>query len=322
MARTTVGILRGGTSSEYDLSLKTGAAMLSALPDEKYETRDILIDKGGTWHLRGMPVEPARALSQVDVVLNALHGGVGEDGTVQRLLTRAGVPYAGSRALSAGLALHKVRSREILQREDIPMPRAVSFSLENRMNTQEMADAVFSSFGPPYMVKPPSEGSSRGIHYAKTIIELPDAIGDCLDEYAAALVEEYLFGAHATIGLIEGYRGEELYALPPVHLDLPANVLYYDPYAEDAGEIRHIVPSNFSQGIKKRIAEIARTAHQALKLAHYSDADFIVTKRGPVLLEVNTSPHLHERAAIPQMLEAVGSSLREFLEHVIHLARR
>src|SRR3989338_464418 len=100
MSRMSVGILRGGTSKEYELSLKTGAAMMAALPEEQYETRDILIDKQGLWHLRGTPATPARALSQVDVVLNALHGGVGEEGTVQRILERAGVPYAGSRALS------------------------------------------------------------------------------------------------------------------------------------------------------------------------------------------------------------------------------
>ena len=79
MARTSVGILRGGTSSEYNLSLKSGAAMLAALPEDRYDTRDIFIDKRGYWHLRGAPVDAARALSQIDVVLNALHGGAGED---------------------------------------------------------------------------------------------------------------------------------------------------------------------------------------------------------------------------------------------------
>src|SRR3989344_3801515 len=109
MARTVVGVLRCGTSNEYDLSLKTGAAMLNALPDDSYDARDILIDKRGLWHARGVPVEPARALSQVDVVLNALHGGVGEDGTVARVLERAGVPYTGSGPMQLALSLNKLR---------------------------------------------------------------------------------------------------------------------------------------------------------------------------------------------------------------------
>src|SRR3990167_870611 len=109
MSRTSVGVLRGGTSNEYNLFLKTGAAMLQALPEERYETRDIFIDKSGMWHLRGMPVDSSRALSQVDVVLNGLHGGVGEDGTVQRLLARSGVGFSGSRAQGSWGFLNKIR---------------------------------------------------------------------------------------------------------------------------------------------------------------------------------------------------------------------
>src|SRR3989338_8932936 len=131
MSRTIVGVLRGGTSSEYDLSLRTGAAMLSSLPEEKYDTRDIFIDKRGYWHLRGTPVTPARALAQVDVVLNALHGGVGEDGSVVRILERAGVPYVGARPSASAMTLNKIRAREALQKANIRMPRAVSFTLSN-----------------------------------------------------------------------------------------------------------------------------------------------------------------------------------------------
>jgi D-alanine-D-alanine ligase len=317
-----VGVLRGGTSSEYTISLKSGAAILSALPEESYTTRDILIDKSGIWYLRGMHADPTRALSQVDMVLNALHGGIGEDGTIQRILERMGIPYAGSRASSAGLSLNKVRAREILQEAGIPMPRAFAFNLRNQMGTHEMAEAVFSLLGPPYILKPPTEGSSRGIRHVQTISALPDAIGDALDEYGAVLVEEYLVGEHATMGIIENFRNELLYTLPPAHIDLPKGVWYFDPQAEGEARARHFVPSSFSFEIKKRMSDIAQKAHLALGLAHFSDADFVITRRGPYLLELNASPVLHEGASFPLMLEAVGSSVREFLEHSISLARQ
>ncbi|KKW47275.1 MAG: D-alanine-D-alanine ligase [Candidatus Kaiserbacteria bacterium GW2011_GWA2_58_9] len=262
MSRTIVGVLRGGTSGEYPLSLKTGAAMMAALPEERYETRDILIDREGMWHLRGMPATPARALSQVDVVLNALHGGVGEDGTVQRILDRTGIPYAGSRALSAGLSLNKIRAREVLQGAGIPMARAVSFSLDNRMSTQDMAEAIFETFGPPYVVKPPAEGSSRGIRIAKTVIELPETLADTLDEYGVVLVEEYLSGAHATAAIVEHFRDEPLYVFPPAHTDLAKGTWYFDPYGEEDGA-EHVVPSRFPHDIKRRIADIARSARSS-----------------------------------------------------------
>ena len=322
MTRTSVGVLRGGTSSEYNLSLKTGAAILAALPEDRYDTRDIFIDKRGYWHLRGQPVDAARALSQIDVVLNALHGGVGEDGSVQRILARAGVPYAGSSAQGTALALNKIRAREVLQQAGIRMPRAVSFSLNNDLNTGEMARLVFSEFSPPYIVKPPSDGASAGIRVASTLLELPDAIGDVLDAFGAALVEEYVRGHDATVGVVENFRNEQLYALPPVHVVAPAGSRHILPAHHEEALLVHVVPSNFSQSEKKALVEAARAAHRALGLAHFSRADFILTPRGVYLLEVNAIPGLYQGAAFPPALESVGSSVREFLEHAIKLATR
>lgn len=320
MARTIVGVLRGGASSEYDLSLKTGAAMVAALPEERYEVRDIFIDKSGLWHLRGMPADPARALSQIDVVLNALHGGVGEDGTVQRILQRASVPYAGSTALSSGLSLNKIRAREILQRAGIRIPRAAIFSLKDGLNTAQMARSVFEQFGPPYVVKPPSEGASHGIIVAADLRALPDALGDVLNQFSAALVEEFIRGRQASVGIIENFRGRELYALPPALLVLPDGAKVLESAHYEEGTLRHMVPSDFTHDEKRALMDIARAAHRALDLAHFSRADLIVTPRHIYLLEVNAIPGLYPGASLPPMLEAVGSSVREFLEHAIMLA--
>ncbi|MBI5457276.1 ATP-grasp domain-containing protein [Candidatus Kaiserbacteria bacterium] len=322
MARTSVGILRGGTSSEYDLSLKTGAAMLAALPEDRYDTRDIFVDKRGYWHLRGAPVDASRALSQIDVVLNALHGGVGEDGTVQRILERAGVPYAGARPQGASLSLNKVRAREALQRAGIRMPQAVSFTLGNELTTGEMAQFTFSQFGPPYVVKPVQEGSSTGIRMAMTPLELPDVIGDVLDAFGAALVEQYIRGEEANVGVIEDFRNEELYVLPPAQVVLPEGSRFIEPSHHHEGTLRHTVPSNFTHAQKQAIAELARAAHRALGLSHFSRADMILTPRTVYLLEVDTIPGLYPGASFQPMLESVGSSVPEFLEHAIKLAMR
>ena len=322
MARTSVGILRGGTSSEYDLSLKSGAAMLAALPEERYDVRDIFIDKRGYWHLRGAPVDAARALSQIDVVLNALHGGVGEDGTVQRILERAGVPYAGARPQAASLSLNKIRAREALQQAGIRMPRAISFTLNNALSTGEMSHLVFSQFGPPYVVKPPQEGASMGIRFATTLLELPDLLGDVLDAYGAALVEEYIRGEEASVGIIEDFRGEELYVLPPAHVVVPDGVGFQEFAHHQEGSLRHNVPSNFTQAEKQAIADLARAAHRALGMSHFSRADVILTPRTVYLLEVNAIPGLYPGASFPPMLESVGSSVPEFLQHAIKLAMR
>lgn len=322
MARTIVGVLRGGTSNEYNLSLKTGSVILDSLPEEKYETRDIFIDRDGMWHARGLAIEAPRALAQIDVVLNGLHGGVGEDGTVQRVLERSGVAYAGSRARGCGLSLNKTLAREILGKAGIRMPRAVSFTIGNQLSTRDMAEAVFSQFGPPYIVKPQSEGASYGIRIAENLIELPDAIGDVLDEFASVLIEEFVRGEQVSAGVIENFRGQELYALPPLHVLLPSGsrMITYDTHEKSLAS--HSCPSNLSRAEKQAIEDMARRAHRALGLSHFSRADIILTRRGPYLLEVNALPGFYSGASFPAMLNAVGSSTKEFIEHAVGLAKK
>src|SRR3989338_7571606 len=101
MRGTVVGVLRGGPSREHEVSLKTGAAILANLSPERFLARDIYIDKAGTWHERGRPLDPARALRGVDVAMIGLHGEYGEDGQVQKLLEQFGVPYTGANSFGS-----------------------------------------------------------------------------------------------------------------------------------------------------------------------------------------------------------------------------
>lgn len=320
MVRTIVGVLRGGASSEYDLSLKTGSAIMNALPENEYDVRDIFIDKEGYWHARGMRTEPLRTIAQVDVVINGLHGGAGEDGRVQRILDSAGIPYTGSDAVSSALSLNKIQAGMVLKKAGIHMPQAVGFTLSSDMHTGEMAHTVFSYFGPPYIVKPGNEGASHGIQFVATIIDLPNVLADVLDAFGSALVEEFIRGEEATVGIIEEFRGEELYALPPARVMYPEESPYLH-FDHHRGDIGYIVPSEFSGLEKQALIDAARAAHRVLGLSDFSRTDFIVTKRGPYLLEVNALPGLHEKAAFPHMLTSVGATLTDFLKHSVQLVR-
>jgi D-alanine-D-alanine ligase len=327
MTRTIVGVLRGGTSNEYDLSLKTGAAILSALPEDRYESRDILIDRQGVWYSRGMPSTPAAALARADVILNAVHGGIGEDGTIGRILARTGIPYAGSTPHASSLAFHKGRARETLLRSGIRMPQGVTFTASEDLDFAEMANVAFRQFSPPYMVKPATDGASHGIILARTILELPDAIALVLQAYGAAVVEEFIRGHDASVGVMERFRGQDLYALPPAHMIAPQGSRFIHSALHRDQGLKHAVPSSFSHEEKRALTDAARRAHQALGLSHFSRADFVVAPTRPgqqprvYLLEVNAIPGLYPGASFPPMLQSVGSSVQEFAEHAIHLAQ-
>ena len=324
MTRTIVGVLRGGNSREYDLSLKTGAAVMNALPESKYAVRDVLIDKKGIWHIQGRPAEPARVLHGVDVVFNAMHGGIGEDGTIARIVARAGVPYTGARPEASALSLNKAQARRRMREAGIRMPRAVSFGIPDDLTTGDLAKMVFQQFGPPYVVKPVSSGFSDGVLYVATLNDLPDAIGDTLDAYGTALVEEFVRGREVSVGIVDGFRGENVYALPPTEIVCADEGLIITPRAWREGMLRITCPSESHHATLHRalLLDMARKAHSTLGLSGYSTADFIVTSRGPYLLEVDALPGLYQEAPFPSMLGAVGATLPEFVEHTLYRARR
>ncbi|MEK7628159.1 MAG: ATP-grasp domain-containing protein [Patescibacteria group bacterium] len=324
MHTTAVGVFRGGTSNEYDISLKTGAAVMQALPEDRYRVCDILVDKQGAWHVRGLPTNPMRALSQIDVVFNAVHGGVGEDGTLARIWEQAHMPYTGSRPAASLLSLNKIRANAVLKNAGIPVARAAGCMVHpgEHIDVYRAAREIFSQFGPPYVVKPHTDGASHGILVAPTFSELPDALAQIIAQYGAVLVEEMLYGEEVVVGVIEGFRDMSLYALPAAHVIKPAGKRIVEPAFYRNGSLRFDVPAQtFQYDARKQIQDLSRQAHETLGLSHHSTVEFIVTKHGPYLIEVNSIPMLHEYAPLPAMLESVGSSTRELAEHVLALAR-
>jgi D-alanine-D-alanine ligase len=316
--QTIVGVLRGGPSREHEVSLQTGAAMLKNLLEERYVARDIYIDKEGQWHDRGRVSTPERILRQVDVVLNGLHGEYGEDGEVQKVLERFGVPYAGSDSFGSYLAMHKVMSK-------MPAREAGLFTpdfrhIERAEEVEEAAHDIIRTFHQPVVVKPVGWGSSISVSVVGGYAPVLAAITDLFEQGApSVLVEEYLRGREATVGVVEGLRGEALYVLPTVEIIPPEDDFYsYD--SKYSGATRHECPGGFSRVATEELQRIAKVMHRELGLRHYSRSDFIVTPKGVYYLETNTLPGLTQESNLPMGLAAVGVSAPDFLSHLVNLA--
>lgn len=322
MARMHVGVLRGGPSREYDVSLLSGSAVLQHLSEEKYATRDIFVDRSGQWHLHGRPVEPERTLRGIDVVFNAMHGEYGEDGTVQHFLDTHRIPYTGSGRMGAALAIHKARAKERIQSlEGVRLLPHVTLYREAVGDAyHETARDIFTRFGPPYIIKPLASGSSLGVTLVETVADLPDYIFDAFEEHDALIVEPYIRGKEATCGVIEKLRDERIYALPPIEIIVPEGKLLWDYNAKYDGVTTEVCPGNFTYGEKERMQRAARAAHESLGLRDYSRSDFIVAPSGIYFLEVNTLPGLPPVSLFPKAVEAVGMTFPDFLDHLVQLA--
>lgn len=314
---TRIAVLRGGPSSEHDISLLSGANIIENLQREPYSTVDIFIDKNGQWHVRGVPMEPERALSGVDVAFNILHGKYGEDGSVQKILERAGIPYTGAGPFGSALSLNKALSKELLQKHGVKMPKHKVLNVSPHLE-REAAEA-FRSFAPPVIVKPASAGSSDGITLAKTFQEFWDGVKKAFELSPQVLVEEFIQGKEATAGVVEGLRGEKLYAMLPIEIVPPPKAAFFDREVKYNGETEERVPGNFSREETAELQRLARLAHEALSQSGYSRSDFIVSPRGVYFLELNSAAGvgMTKESLVPKALKAAGVSVEEFLDHVI-----
>jgi D-alanine-D-alanine ligase len=316
--QTIVGVLRGGPSREHEVSLKTGAAMLANLSEEQFAARDIYIDRKGVWHDRGRSIAPERVLRQVDVVLNGLHGEYGEDGEVQKVLERFGVPYTGTDSFGSYLAMHKLMSKTCAQEAGLLTP-AFAY-VEEAGESAEVALTIIRTFRQPVVVKPVGWGSSVGVSIVGGYQPVHSAIEKLFTDGAqSVLVEEYIKGKEATAGVVEDLRGESLYALPPIEI-LPPERDFFSYGAKYSGETREVCPGHFSRVIAEELRRAAKLMHRALNLRDYSRSDFIVAPKGIYYLETNTLPGLTTESLLPKSLAAVGVKFSDFLSHLVNRA--
>lgn len=319
MHGTVVGILRGGPSREHEVSLRTGHAIINSLPRERYTVHDIFIDRHGNWHVRGLRTTPGKALSNIDVAIIALHGEYGEDGEVQKLLERFGIPYTGSDSFASFQAMHKVLAKEKARGAGVKVPK-YQF-IEREEDAPEMVKEIIRTYSQPVIVKPPRWGSSVGVTAPTGYQPVHQAVTGLLSQDShGALVEEFVRGREASVGVIERIRGEELYALPPVEIIPPASEPFFTYEAKYSGESQEIAPGRFPKETMRELQELAIRLHRELGLRHYSRSDFIVSPKGMYYLETNTLPGLTAGSIFPKALASVGISFSEFLDHLIGLA--
>ncbi len=317
MHNIRVAVLRGGPSDEYPISLETGAGVLAALDRSRFDPIDIVITKRGEWLIDGRERLPEQVLHAVDVVFNALHGAYGEDGTVQRILDRYKVKYTGSKALASGIAMNKGLTKDMLKDTGIKMAPHMIVRRDALHDVHAISNKIVDRFGPQYVIKPVSSGSSVGTMMVKNPALLPQALTDALKNFEEVIVEARIEGREATCGVVENYRDTALYALPPIEIVPPPHAEFFDREVKYSGETEEICPSRFNHETKATLEAWAKLAHETLDLSQYSRSDFIVAPDGIYFLEVNTLPGLTPNSLLPKAILAVGGTYKDFITHLL-----
>jgi len=287
-----VAVLMGGWSAEREVSLRSGEACAAALEGERFEVTRIDV---------GRNIADVLTRLKPDVALNALHGRVGEDGTIQGILEVLRVPYTHSGVLASALAMQKDKAKLVMAAAGVPVAHSITVDRHEAAKRHVLP--------PPYVLKPVNEGSSVGViivredctHPPQEIGREDWAYGDVL------LAETFVAGRELTCAVIDGK------ATAVTDILASAGAFYdYDAKYAPGGSI-HVLPANLKENIYQNVQQLALRAHKALGCRGVSRSDFRYDDRPEgtgelVVLEVNTQPGMTETSLVPEMAAHAGYS--------------
>jgi D-alanine-D-alanine ligase len=320
-----VAVLMGGRSSEREISLRTGRGIAQSLRNLGHEVVAVDAANGrllpaGEEERAALPsaaLEPhgetalarPETLASADVVLIALHGAAGENGTLQALLDLSGKPYTGSGMLASALAMNKAIAKRLFEQDDIPTPRWIL--LPPDAGAQAVDPAAVGGF--PIVIKPNEEGSSVGLTVVETAAELPAALR-LAGEFGEILVEQFVPGRELTVALL-GDR-----PLPIVEIR-PKSGLYDYESKYTSGRSEYFCPADLPPEVADRVTELSRRAAAVLGCRGVSRVDFRLDAHSiAYCLEVNTVPGMTPTSLVPMAAQAVGMSYDEVVQAMIDLA--
>jgi len=311
MPSERVLVLAGGLSYERDVSLRSGQRVIDAL-------KAVGVDA----ELRDPDVTllPALREDPPDAVVIALHGGIGEDGSLRGVLDLCGVPYVGCDARAARLAWDKPSAKAVLSEAGIPTPEWVALPHErfSELGAVAVLDRIVERLGLPLMVKPAQGGSGLGASVVRTAEALPAAMVSCFAYDPTALVERYVGGVDVAVSVIDLGKGPQ--ALPAVEI-VPISGVYDYAARYTAGVTTWHAPARLKPEVADQVAAVALAAHQALGLRDLSRVDLIVTPDGEcTVLEVNVSPGMTETSLLPMAVQAAGLDFGQVLATLVQRA--
>ena len=289
----------GGPSAEREISLKSGKAVASALRRKGLKVIEIGKDEEITAGLNSQ---------RIDIAFIALHGRFGEDGQIQALLEKKGIPYTGSGVEASRLALNKSSSRKIFRRAGLSVPPYRTYGPGDKPS--------LPPFDFPLVLKPFREGSSIGLSIVNSAREYEEAWNRAREHDREIIVERYIPGTEMTVGILDGK------ALPVIKI-VPKTRFFDYGAKYTKGMTDFILPAPLPKAIYRKVQEAALKAHQVLGCYAYSRADLILSPENvPYVLEVNTIPGFTETSLFPQAARAAGIEFPQLCLKLLKMARR
>ncbi len=304
MKKLKIALLYGGFSAEREISIKTGKKIAENLDKKKYQV--FLFDPKTELKKFINAVQEKK----IDLVFPALHGLLGEDGTIQGLLEIFNVPYVFSGVLASSLAMDKERTKKILLTEKILMPRAIVIEKNYRKD-------VLNKIKLPVVIKPICQGSSFGVFIVRDKKNLAKSIKEAFKFGPELMAEEFIEGQEITAAVLGNKKPQ---ALPLIEIR-PKTAEFFDFQSKyEPGASDEICPAPLSRALTKKIQATAIRIHKILGCRGVTRSDFIIRNNRPYFLEINTIPGMTETSLVPLATTKAGLSFSELLDKLIELA--
>lgn len=298
-----VGILSGGNSIEREVSFKSSENILKNIDRKKYDISVYEVNNDSSWINNLINNKP-------DIILSALHGGIGEDGSIQGLLKCLNIKYIGSGVLSSALCMDKYISKTIMKANHIPIADDLFISMKDNINSYQ---EKVNELGYPVIIKPNKGGSSIGINVAKNFEEVKKSFQEVVNINDDVLIEKYIKGQEITCCVIQLKEKLDVVSV----LDISKSNMVFD---YDSKYLNHNTKINFSslpKFMQTMIQEIAKKVFNMLKCKSYCCVDMIVSEEQVYVIEINTLPGLTDYSLLPRCLEGLNINFGEFLEQMI-----
>lgn len=332
-------VLAGGNSSEREVSLNSGSAITAGLQRLRYEVSALdpatgrsLIDQSGKYagQLPGTVSSlPATAVSSevalamnsgelrdIDIVFIALHGGAGENGTLQNLLELCGRKYTGSNMTASAVAMNKAMTKRLMATVNVRTPHWKLYHLEEAEPTPEMLESVAHHFHLPFIVKPNDGGSTVGLTKVERADQIGPAFAASFKESRHVLVEEYVHGRELTVSVLDGV------AFPVVEIR-PKSGLYDYEAKYTKGKSEYIVPAPVSEEVRAGLHHAALQVYEVVGASGLARIDFLLADDGrSYCLEINTLPGMTNLSLAPMAAKAAGIEFDQLLDKIIQAGLR
>jgi D-alanine-D-alanine ligase len=311
-------VLKGGDSSEREVSLSSATQVEAALVEAGHQVTALDVRD------RTLPglVTTHPAVATAHVVFPVLHGGAGEDGTVQALLALAGIPFVGSERLGCSLSMDKEISKRLFRDAGVPTPDWIEARASPAGTVAPaLLEEVKARLGLPVIVKPPSGGSTVGLTLAHDAAELEAAVPVSARQEPRILFERYVKGRELTVGIIGGGEGAPPPEALPVGEIRPSHELFDYACKYEPGLAEEIFPADLEPEVADRAQAMALRVHHLLRLRHLSRVDFLLDAEGGLwCLEANALPGMTANSLLPRAARARGWSFAELCDRLVRMA--